>query len=215
MILINYSVVKRLFDIVFALLMLIPLIPVCIIISLLILAESKGGIFYRQERIGQYLRPFTLYKFRTMFQNSDDNKLTISMRDPRITKTGYFLRKYKLDELPQIINILSGEMSIVGPRPEVREHVDLFIDDYEKILTVKPGLTDYASLLFANENQILESFPNPHEAYISYIMPKKIKLNKRYVRDISLYTDLKLIAKTFLKLFFIKGYYVKMEYFPS
>jgi lipopolysaccharide/colanic/teichoic acid biosynthesis glycosyltransferase len=215
MIWLNYSTYKRLLDIVFSILILVSLTPLYILISVLILIESKGGIFFRQERIGQYHRPFTLIKFRTMFKNSDGSKLTVSMRDPRITKTGYFLRKYKLDELPQFINILAGEMSIVGPRPEVKEHVDLFLKDYEQILTVKPGLTDYGSILFVNENQILESFPNPHEAYLNYIMPKKIKLNKRYIKDISLYTDLKLIIKTIFKLFVFRGYYVKMEYFPS
>jgi lipopolysaccharide/colanic/teichoic acid biosynthesis glycosyltransferase len=211
----NYLTYKRFLDILISAFVIILLIPIGIIISLFISFESKGRIFFRQERIGKYLLPFTLFKFRTMYENSDTSKLTVGMRDPRITKTGYILRKYKLDELPQFINIFLGQMSIVGPRPEVKEHVDLFLRDYEQILMVKPGLTDYGSLLFANENLLLESFPDPHDAYIRYIMPKKIKLNKRYIRDMGLIIDLKLMVKTFFRLFLHGDNYFKMEYFPS
>jgi lipopolysaccharide/colanic/teichoic acid biosynthesis glycosyltransferase len=211
----DYLTFKRLTDSLLAIVILAVMLPVFIFIAICIALESKGNIFFKQERIGINFNPFTLYKFRTMFINSDSIKLTVGMRDPRITRVGYFLRKYKLDELPQFINILRGEMSIVGPRPEVREHIQLFKKDYVDILKVKPGLTDYGSLLFANENQILESFPDPHDAYINFIMPKKIKLNKRYIRDMSLITDFKLIVKTILRLFLYRDYYLKMEYFPS
>jgi len=177
--------------------------------------ESRGNVFYFQERIGRDFSPFILIKFRTMYINSDRSKLTVGMRDPRVTRVGYYLRKYKLDELPQFINIIRGEMSIVGPRPEVHEHIKLFKSDYEKILKVKPGLTDYGSLQFSNENYLLGLYPDPHEAYINYIMPKKIKLNKRYLRDMSFTTDLKLMVKTVLKLFFYRDFYATMEVFPS
>lgn len=212
---IDYKLYKGIIDEVLSALILVMMLPLFLIIMICIALESRGNVFYLQERIGKNFRPFTLIKFRTMYQNSDHSKLTVGMRDPRVTRFGYFLRKYKLDELPQFINILRGEMSIVGPRPEVKDHVQLFKDDYEKILNIKPGLTDYGSLQFSHENYLLELFPDPHEAYINYIMPKKIKLNKRYLRDMSLKTDIKLIVKTILKLFFSRDYYATMEFFPS
>ena len=211
----SYSIVKRFSDCILATIILIMILPVLLFIIVFIALESRGNIFYKQERIGKNFIPFTLFKFRTMYSNSDSSKLTVGMRDPRITGVGYFLRKYKLDELPQFLNVIRGEMSIVGPRPEVREHTELFKTDYKDILKVKPGLTDYGSLQFANENYLLGLFPDPHDAYINYIMPKKIKLNKRYIRDMSLITDVKLMIRTILRLFFDKNYYATMEFYPS
>jgi lipopolysaccharide/colanic/teichoic acid biosynthesis glycosyltransferase len=211
----KYSTYKSIIDWFLAVIILILMLPVFILIIISIYIEARGSVFYYQERIGRNFKPFILIKFRTMYSNSDKNKLTVGMRDPRITKVGYFLRKYKLDELPQFINILQGEMSIVGPRPEVAEHIELFKTDYMKILKVKPGLTDFGSLQFSNENYLLGLFPDPHEAYINFIMPKKIKLNKRYIREMSFFTDIKLIAHTCLKLFFKRDYYAAMDFFPS
>ena len=146
---------KRLFDILFSLFFLFIFFPFGIIISFWILIESKGGIFYKQQRVGLSGKPFFLLKFRSMRPNADKSgKLTIGMRDPRITKSGLFIRKYKLDEFPQFINVLKGEMSIVGPRPEVQEYVDLYTETQRQILNVKPGITDYASLEYFNENEM-------------------------------------------------------------
>jgi lipopolysaccharide/colanic/teichoic acid biosynthesis glycosyltransferase len=210
-----YNLYKGFIDIVVSAVVLLLIFPIFVLIIICIAFESRGNVFYLQERIGKDFKPFTLIKFRTMYINSDQSKLTVGMRDPRITKVGYYLRKYKMDELPQFINILRGEMSIVGPRPEVMDHIRLFKSDYEKILKIKPGLTDYGSLQFTHENYLLELFPDPHEAYVNYIMPKKIRLNKRYLRDMSLKTDIKLVIKTMLKLVFSKPYNASMDFIPS
>ena len=147
---------KRAFDLVFSLIVLIFFLPFGIIISLLILLSSPGGVFYRQERIGKNGIPFMLYKFRSMRSNADQSgRLTVGMKDSRITKVGVFIRKYKLDEFPQFLNVLNGSMSVVGPRPEVREFVELYTLEQKKILEVKPGITDYASLEYFNENEVL------------------------------------------------------------
>jgi lipopolysaccharide/colanic/teichoic acid biosynthesis glycosyltransferase len=211
----DYSRFKGYIDFWVSAVIIVLILPVFSLIIICIALESRGNVFYRQRRIGKNFKPFTLIKFRTMYINSDQTKLTVGMRDPRITRVGYFLRKYKLDELPQFINILRGEMSIVGPRPEVEEHVQLFKKDYEKILSIKPGLTDYGSLQFSHENYLLGLFPDPHEAYVNYIMPKKIRLNKRYLREISLVTDVKLVIKTMIKLAFTKPYNASMDFIPS
>lgn len=192
---------KRLFDIVFALLILALFLPFGIIISLFILFSSKGGVFYRQRRVGFQEKEFDLLKFRTMRPNADKaGKLTVGMRDPRITSVGYFLRKYKLDEFPQFINVLKGEMSIVGPRPEVKEYVDYYTADQRKVLQVKPGITDYASLHYFNENEVLGKSDDPHKTYIDEVMPEKLKLNQVYVDKASLRTDLSIMWQTFLKI---------------
>ncbi len=152
------------------------------ILSLFILLESRGGIFYRQERIGRNGVPFKLLKFRSMRKNADkQGKLTVGMRDARITKTGYFIRKFKLDEFPQFINVIKGDMSIVGPRPEVKEYVDLYTEEQRQILNVRPGITDLASLEYFEENELLGKSENPQKTYIEEIMPAKIELNKRYL----------------------------------
>ena len=163
--------------------------------------ESRGGIFFIQERIGQNGVPFSMLKFRSMRKNAEaSGKLTVGMNDQRITKSGKFIRKLKLDEFPQFLNVLKGDMSIVGPRPEVKEFVDLYTSDQYKILDVKPGITDFASLEYFEENELLGLSENPKETYISVIMPAKIELNKKYLNNPNLLTDLKIIWKTFTKM---------------
>ena len=192
---------KRIFDIVVSLIILILFFPIGIIISLWILLESKGGVFYKQERIGKDGVPFKMFKFRSMRKDADKaGKLTVGMRDPRITRSGYFIRKYKLDEFPQFINVLKGDMSIVGPRPEVREYTDLYTEEQRKILSVKPGITDYASLEYFEENELLGQSADPHRTYIEEIMPAKIELNMKYIKDPGIVRDLKIMWKTFLKI---------------
>ena len=191
--------IKRLFDIVFSLIGLILLLPLLLIIALIIKVESKGSVFYKQVRVGKNNTNFKIFKFRTMFIGSDKKGLlTVGNKDPRVTKTGYFLRKYKLDELPQLINVLLGNMSFVGPRPEVRHYVNFYSKDDLIILTVKPGITDYASIYFRNEVEILKASDNPEKLYIEQILPKKIALNKQYIENNSLFTDIKIILKTIL-----------------
>jgi len=194
--------IKLLFDISFSFIGLIVLIPVFIVISIAVTLDSKGGIFYRQIRVGRNNRDFTLLKFRTMHTGSDSGGLlTVGEGDSRITKTGLFLRKYKLDELPQLLNILKGDMSFVGPRPEVRKYVDLYDERQKQVLTVRPGLTEYASLEYINENEILSKYNNAEKAYIEKVMPAKLQLNLKYIAEKSLVTDLKIIVKTLSKIF--------------
>ncbi len=192
---------KRLFDIFVSLIILSVFLPFGILISLAIILESKGGAFYRQKRVGKNGISFRLWKFRTMRVDADKlGKLTVGMRDPRITRVGYFIRKSKLDEFPQFLNVLTGEMSIVGPRPEVQEYVDLYTSDQRKVLTVKPGITDYASLEYFKENELLGQSENPRETYINEIMPAKIELNKKYIANPTLAQDIKIMWLTFLKM---------------
>ena len=192
---------KRAFDFIFSFIGLILLSPIFLIISLLIALSSKGGVLYKQTRVGKDNIDFKVYKFRSMIVNADKKGL-LSIgkdgRDPRITKIGYILRKYKLDELPQLINVLKGDMSLVGPRPEVRKYVDLYDDNQKEILKVKPGITDIASITFRNENDLLSQNPNPEDYYIQEIMPKKISLSLEYVKTRTLIKDIKLIFKTIL-----------------
>lgn len=191
---------KRAFDFLFSLFILILFFPIGLIISILILFSSPGGIFYMQERIGRQGLPFKLYKFRSMRVNADKSgKLTVGMKDPRITGIGIFIRKYKLDEFPQFINVLRGDMSIVGPRPEVREFVDLYSEAQKKVLHVKPGITDYASIEYFNENELLAASDDPKKTYIEDIMPDKIKINQKYLANPTLSHDLKIIFKTILR----------------
>lgn len=192
---------KRLFDLFVSFFVLIFFFPIGIIIALAIVFESRGGVFYRQQRVGKDGMPFRLWKFRTMRVNADKlGKLTVGMRDPRITSVGYFIRKSKLDEFPQFINVFVGEMSIVGPRPEVQEYVDLYTPDQRVVLTVKPGITDYASLEYFKENELLGQSENPRETYIHEIMPAKIELNKKYIANPTLRQDIKIMWLTFLKM---------------
>jgi lipopolysaccharide/colanic/teichoic acid biosynthesis glycosyltransferase len=192
---------KRIFDILVSIIILLIFLPVGIIMAIWILFESKGGVFYRQERIGRFGKPFLILKFRSMRKDADKlGKLTVG-RDPRITQSGHFLRKFKLDEFPQFINVLIGEMSIVGPRPEVKEFVDLYSEDQRQILNVKPGITDYASVEYFNENEILGKSEDPHKTYIEVIMPAKIELNKKYLANPTLGTDLSIMWRTFKRMF--------------
>ena len=194
---------KRLFDVFFSFIVLIVFLPVGIIISLFILLSSPGGIFYKQERIGKNGIPFMLFKFRSMRTNSDQSgSLTVGMKDSRITKIGVFIRKYKLDEFPQFINVLFGSMSVVGPRPEVKEFVDLYTEKQRKILEVKPGITDYASLEYFNENEVLAQSSDPKKTYVEKVMPHKIMINQKYLSRPTLDHDLKIIGKTIKRILF-------------
>lgn len=192
---------KRIFDIFFSLLGLIFLFIPFLIIALLISLDSKGGIFYKQSRVGKDGKDFKLLKFRSMRTDSDKaGLLTVGERDNRITKIGYILRKSKTDELPQLINVFIGDMSLVGPRPEVRKFVDLYNQEQKQVLSVRPGITDYASIEYSNENEILGKAKNPEEVYINEIMPAKLKLNLKYIQDQGVLTDLKIIFKTISKI---------------
>lgn len=192
---------KRIFDIVVSFCILLVFFPFGLLIALAIVIESRGGAFYRQERIGKDGVPFRLWKFRTMRVDADKlGKLTVGMRDPRITRVGYVIRKTKLDEFPQFINVFVGEMSIVGPRPEVKEYVDLYTEEQREVLQVKPGITDYASLEYFKENELLGQSENPRETYIHEIMPAKIALNKKYLANPTLGQDIKIMWQTFLKM---------------
>lgn len=192
---------KRLFDLIVSFIILLIFLPFGIIVSLAILFESRGGVFYFQERIGKNGLPFKLWKFRSMRKDSDKSgKLTVGMRDPRITRSGIFIRKYKLDEFPQFINVLKGEMSIVGPRPEVKEYVDMYTAEQRQILNVKPGITDLASLEYFKENELLGNSEDPQKTYIEEIMPAKIELNKKYISNPTICADIKIMWQTFLKI---------------
>ncbi|MCC6700190.1 MAG: sugar transferase [Fluviicola sp.] len=192
---------KRVFDVIVSGIILLVFLPFGLVISVAIALESRGGVFYRQERIGWQGKPFRLWKFRTMRKDADKlGKLTVGMRDPRITRVGYFIRKTKLDEFPQFINVLVGEMSIVGPRPEVKEYVDLYTPDQQIVLSVKPGITDYASLEYFKENELLGQSEDPRKTYIEEVMPAKIELNKKYIAKPTLGTDVSIMWKTFLKM---------------
>ena len=194
---------KRFFDIIFSFFGLILLSPFLLFISLFIALESRGGVFFIQKRVGQNNKDFKLIKFRTMKVHSEHKGLfTIGQRDPRVTRMGYFLRKYKIDEFPQLINVIKGDMSIVGPRPEVRKYVELYTPDQSLVLTVRPGITGLASLEYVHENKILGESDNPEETYLKVMMPRKLELNIEYVKSASFKTDLKLIFKTFRKVYF-------------
>ena len=192
---------KRLFDIVFSFFGLIVLSPILILIAIIVKSDSKGPVFYRQIRVGLKNEDFKIFKFRTMHINADKlGLLTIGDRDPRVTNSGYFFRKFKLDEFPQLINVLIGNMSFVGPRPEVRKYVNLYSEADLEILTVKPGITDYASIKFRDEAEIMNKSDKPEDVYINEIMPEKIKLNKIYIKEQSFITDLKIIFLTFVSI---------------
>ncbi len=193
---------KRVFDIFFSIFALLIFLPFGLLLAFIITLESRGGVFYRQERIGQFGKPFKLLKFRSMRTGADKNGLlTVGMNDSRITKSGLFIRKYKLDEMPQFINVLMGAMSIVGPRPEVKKYVDLYTEEQRQILNMKPGITDYASLEYFKENEILGKATNPEEAYIREVMPHKIQLNQKYLNNPTIANDLKIIFLTISILF--------------
>lgn len=189
---------KRLFDIVASGLGLLTLAPVLLVVAIWIKLDSKGPVFYRQVRVGYKNRDFRIFKFRSMRMGADKGSLvTIGGRDPRITRSGYFIRKYKLDELPQLINVFVGDMSLVGPRPEVRHYVDYWTPEQMHVLDVRPGITDPASIKFRNENELMGQAEDPEDYYINVIMQEKIKLYLEYVEKAGFWYDIKLIFKTF------------------
>lgn len=188
---------KRLFDIVCSFFGLVILSPLFIFLSLWVGLSSRGGVFYKQQRVGLNGRDFTLYKFRSMVTGSDKKGLlTVGGKDSRITKAGYFIRKYKLDELPQLFNVLKGDMSFVGPRPEVRKYVDMYSEKQRRVLSVRPGITDIASMKYRNENDLLAKAENPEQYYIDVIMPDKLALNLNYIDTRNFFRDIKLIFRT-------------------
>ena len=191
---------KRIFDIILYLFGLIILLPFMIIIAILIKLDSKGPVFFKQVRVTKNGREFKIFKYRTMKIGSDKYSQITVGKDDRITKIGMFLRKYKLDEIPQLINVLLGDMSLVGPRPEVPKYVALYTEGQKEILKVRAGITDYASIEFSDENDLLASEADPEKAYIEKIMPKKIELNKKYLSEISMLTDIKIILLTIKKI---------------
>lgn len=194
---------KRIFDLVFTIPGLILLLPLFCAVALWIRSDSVGPVFFRQKRVGQYGRCFYIYKFRTMVVDAENlgKQITVG-RDLRVTKSGTFLRKYKIDELPQLINVLLGDMSLVGPRPEVPRYVDEYSEaDRQMVLSVKPGITDNASIEFRSENEILGKSINPEESYIKEILPIKIKYYKEYVLTHSVIGDFFIIIKTLVAVF--------------
>lgn len=201
LLIIRLNKVIRFFDFVLSLVGLVILAPIFIVLAVWIKIDSVGPVFYKQIRVGQNGKDFGLFKFRSMVVDADKKGLiTVGGRDPRITRSGYFIRKYKLDELPQLINVLVGDMSLVGPRPEVRKYVELYDDEQNKVLSVKPGITDYASIEYMDENEILGKSTDPEKTYIEEIMPEKIKYNMKYIRNRSLIEYFKIIFLTVLKI---------------
>ena len=189
---------KRFFDVVASGIGLILLSPLFIILTIWIKCDSTGSVFYRQIRVGRNNRDFQLLKFRSMRVGSDKKGLiTVGGRDPRITRSGYYIRKYKFDELPQLINVFIGDMSLVGPRPEVRHYVNYWTPEQMHVLDVRPGITDPASIKFRNENELMEKAEDPEDYYIHVIMQEKIKLYLEYVKNSSFWYDVKLIFQTF------------------
>lgn len=192
---------KRFFDIFFSSIGLIVLAPVFVIVAVLIKFDSMGAVFFRQERIGKNFREFNIYKFRSMEVDALNKGPQITVGgDKRVTRIGKFLRKYKIDELPQLINVLKGEMSFVGPRPEVRKYVELFKQDYQKLLMVRPGITDPASIKYSAEERVLSLSNNWEEDYIKKVLPEKIKLSTQYINHNNIFVDLNLIFKTISKI---------------
>ena len=191
---------KRIFDITLSLFGLIILLPFMLIIAILIKLDSKGPVFFKQIRVTKNGREFKIFKYRTMRVGSDKYSQITVGKDNRITKIGAFLRKYKLDEIPQLIYVFIGDMSLVGPRPEVPKYVAFYTDEQKEILKVRAGITDYASIEFSDENDLLASEEDPEKAYIEKIMPKKIELNKKYILEISILTDIKIILLTIKKI---------------
>ena len=193
---------KRLLDMLFSLIVLTIGLPFALVVALLIAVDSRGCVLYRQSRVGRNNVDFRLYKFRTMHTGADKGSLiTVGGDDARITRVGRFLRKFKIDEFPQFLNILKGEMSIVGPRPEVRKYVDMYTPEQLRVLSVRPGLTDYASIRYVNENDLLAASDNPEKTYIEEIMPDKLNLNLKYIDEQSLWVDCKIVIQTIVAIF--------------
>ena len=193
---------KRTFDILFSSIGLLMLLPVFLVMAVWIKADSEGPVFYRQVRVGMHGKLFRIFKFRSMRLGSDkDSQITIGERDSRITRSGIIIRKYKLDELPQLINVFTGDMSFVGPRPEVPKYVDLYTEAQRHVLDVRPGITDMASIKYINENELLGKANNPEDYYIHTIMPDKLSINLEYVKNNSFMDDVTIIFKTLSKIF--------------
>ena len=189
---------KRLFDITASGLGLLVLSPLFLVLAVWIKLDSPGPVFYRQVRVGRGNKDFRLFKFRSMRVGSDKKGLiTVGGHDPRVTRSGYYIRKYKLDELPQLINVFIGDMSLVGPRPEVRKYVDLYTPEQLRVLDVRPGITDMASIRYRNENELLEQAADPEQYYRDVVMQDKLRINLEYVADHSFIKDLKIIFMTF------------------
>lgn len=192
---------KRVFDIIASGLGLLILSPLFLVIAVWVKLDSPGPVFYKQVRVGRNNKDFYLYKFRSMRVGSDKKGLiTVGGRDPRVTRSGYYIRKYKLDEFPQLINVFKGDMSLVGPRPEVRKYVDLYTPEQMHVLDVRPGITDLASIRYRNENELLEQASDPDQYYQEVVMQDKLRINLEYVRNHSFFGDIYLIFKTFLSI---------------
>lgn len=191
----------RFFDLLISFLGILLFSPILVIVSLLIIIDSKLPVFFTQNRVGRYNRDFKVFKFRTMFVDEENNSfLTLNKSGNKVTRIGYFLRKSKIDELPQLVNVLKGDMSLVGPRPELRKFVNMYNDEQREILMMKPGMTDYASIKFFNEDKLLTASDNPEDLYIKKILPEKIILNRLYFRNYS--------VKEYFKIIFITLYYI-------
>lgn len=192
---------KRSFDLVFSFIGLVILSPIFLIVCMLIKAGSKGPVFFKQVRVGQHEQLFKILKFRTMIVDAEKvgKQITVG-KDPRITKIGYILRKYKIDELPQLINVLLGDMSLVGPRPEVPKYTQYYTEEQKQIFLIKPGITDYSSIKYSDESEILSQSDNPEKTYIEVIMIDKLSLNLNYLENISLMEDIRIIFKTLFKI---------------
>lgn len=200
------AICKRTFDILLSGLGLIILAPLLMMVSIVIMANGRGHVFFVQKRVGYHNKDFKLIKFRTMTVHAEkDGLITIGSRDPRITRFGSVLRKYRIDELPQLVNVLFGQMSLVGPRPEVRKYVENFTGEQKKVLTVRPGITSLAAIQYANENAMLEGLPNPEKVYVEEILPKKLAVNIQYLDRSNCFTDLGVIFMTFRQLFYRNG----------
>lgn len=189
--------IKQIFDRVLAFILLIILSPVLIVLAIIIKCTSKGPVMFRQKRVGRYLKPFNIWKFRTMRIDSEKlGQITVGSRDPRITNIGWFLRKYRLDELPQLLNILAGQMSFVGARPEVPKYVEQYSGAMAATLLIRPGVTGYASIRFKNENELLGEEDDPERAYVEKILPIKMGLDLEYVEELGIITDIKTMLET-------------------
>ncbi len=194
---------KRLFDIIFSFIGLLLLQPLFVVIAIMIKVDSTGPVFFRQGRVGKNFRRFMIYKFRTMVLDAENKGLHItSGGDNRITRVGRILRRFKIDELPQLYNVLKGDMSLVGPRPEVIRYVEWYKEDYERILSVRPGITDISSMTFRNEESILQGSDDPERYYVHVLLPEKMRLAREYIQKVSFFYDVRLIFKTLYKIVF-------------
>ncbi len=207
---------KRFFDLLFSFIGLLLLLPLFVITAIMIKVDSPGPIFFRQERIGKNFRRFMIYKFRTMVVDAEEKGLRItSGGDNRITKVGRILRKFKIDELPQLYNVLKGDMSLVGPRPEVIKYVEWYKADYERILSIRPGITDISSMTFRNEESILQGVDDPEQYYVHVLLPEKMRLAREYIQNVSFFYDVKLIFKTLYHVIFQLTYSPKQALSPQ